>query len=161
MYWTDCNCKIKLRSENMGLYRIYITDRELGKLYSGLSEIFYWKLCESEHLIHNCVIVCRTETEKQSKEGKLCIIITWCVDFQWFSSISIDFSIFADFSKQMTDWWIEPSRPTMCRHGSIMGWLIFADFHCCFNFAIYINFLFTDFHLFILIHWIFLMFIDV
>ena len=26
--------------------------------------------------------LCRTETEEQSKEGKLCIIITRCVDFQ-------------------------------------------------------------------------------
>ena len=47
-YSTDCNCKIKLRGEIMGLYRIYITDRDLGKLYPGLSEIFYWKLHESE-----------------------------------------------------------------------------------------------------------------
>ena len=36
-----CDCKIKLRGEIIGLYRIYITDRELGKLYPGLSEIFY------------------------------------------------------------------------------------------------------------------------
>ena len=40
----------------MGSYRIYITDRELGKLYPGLSEIFYWKLCESEQL--QFIIVC-------------------------------------------------------------------------------------------------------
>ena len=40
-YSTDCNRKFKLRGENIGLYRIYIIDRKLGKLYPGLSEIFY------------------------------------------------------------------------------------------------------------------------